>query len=971
MKKILWFLLIGIVFYHHSIAQTYAYDCIGAIPVCQTVYSQPNSFSGTGAPPFHNEINASISCLASGEKNGVWYIFTVTAPGNLGFLITPNNTFDDYDWAVFNLTNANCSDIFNNASLQVSCNYSGTSGPTGANGGSFLNSQNASGTPFNAFIPVNVGETYVLYVSNFSSSQFGYTLDFGLSTASIFDTIPPNLTQFLGINCARNQVKFKLTENILCDSIAFMNQNIANCVFLNGPGGPYTVDSVKGGAVCSSSIQDPINDTLTIYFSPPITVGGQYTIDITCGLRDACGNSGNGNLTFNVTPGNAIIISGDQTLCEGESTQLTASGATNFTWFPGGFVGPTIIVTPTQSTIYKIVPTDGPCQGDTVYYPVTVFPAPSTGINAPTSVCRTDTATIAYADSVYTGMNFVWNFDNGIVLSGSGPGPYQIVWTTSGIKNITLQINQGPCSNDTAFTIQVNDKPVVDAGNDVIICKGSSVTLQGNIYQGNPNCTVSWTPVIGLDNPSVLNPLATPDTTTVYYLTADCQGCVPNVIDSVRIEVIPRPTVNFSQAQYAVCQGQGGVQIQANVTATGTPIYQWIPSTGLSNPFIANPIANPTVTTLYSLVVTDSYGCLSDTAKVLVVVDTLPIANAGPDFYICQGTGQGVYLQGSATGGAGSYSFLWIPGSGLSDSTVANPYATPDTTTIYTLVAISNLSGCSSNPTTLDTLATVTVHVIPQPVANAGPDKSICPNDSVQIGEVPSGGSSGYTYLWQPSIGLSDSTAALPMASPPFTTTYFLTVFSNGCQSVVDSVVVTVHPRPTAGVVSSIEDICPGDSVQLQGFSANPPSGPLTYRWVPGTGLSDSTIANPWASPNDTTVYTLYVGYEGCEGSPATVTVNVRPVPQIWADSTQSPNGLFICYGESVQIPAKSINPYEPVTYQWLPTSDLSNPNVLNPIANPKETVTYYLYATLGNCTVIDSVKITVSPEINPQIYTS
>ncbi len=971
MRSIIVSLLIYITLIHEAFSQTYAYDCLGAIPVCQTIYSQPNSFSGQGAPPFHNEINPLISCLGSGEKNGVWYIFTVTSPGNLGFLISPNNPDDDYDWAVFNLTNANCSDIYNNASLQVSCNYSGTSGQTGANGGSFSNSQPAGGTPFNAFIPVNVGETYVLYVSNYSSSQDGYTLDFGLSTASIFDNIPPNLTQYLGINCSRNQIKFKLSENILCDSIALINQNLASCVSLTGPGGPYTIDSVRGGAICNSSLQDPITDTLTIYFSPPITVSGQYDINITCGLKDACGNTGNGNLTFNVNLGNAIVVTGDQTLCEGESTQLTASGASNFTWFPGGFVGPTIIVTPNQSTIYKIVPTDGPCQGDTVYYPVTVYPAPTTGVIAPTTICRLDTATIAYSDSVYVGMNFTWNFDNGIILSGSGPGPYQILWTTSGVKNITLQITQGACPNDTAFTIIVKDKPVVDAGNDAIICKGNSIQLQGSLFQANPNCTVSWTPTLGLDNPSVLNPLATPDTTTVYYLTADCQGCVPEVIDSVLIEVIPRPTVSFSQAQYAICQGQGGVQIQANVNTVGTPIYEWIPNAGLSNPFIANPIANPTVTTLYSLVVTNSYGCKSDTAKVLVVVDTVPVANAGPDFYICQGTGQGVYLQGSATGGAGSYSFIWTPGTGLSDSTVANPYATPVTTTIYTLVAISNLSGCTSVPTTLDTLATVTVHVIPQPIANAGPDKSICPGDSVQIGEVPQGGSSSYTYLWQPSIGLSDSTTQLPMASPPFTTTYYLTVISNGCQSIADSVIVTVNPRPTAGVISSIEDICPRDSVQLQGFATNPANGPFTYRWVPGFGLSDSTIANPMASPSDTTVYTLYVAYEGCEGSPASVVVNVRPVPQIMADSTQNPNGLFICYGESITIPAKSVNPFEPVTYQWLPTNDLSNTNILNPVANPKETITYYLYATLGNCTVVDSVKITVSPPINPQITAS
>ncbi|MFN7013265.1 MAG: hypothetical protein ACK4ON_03235, partial [Bacteroidia bacterium] len=891
--------------------------------------------------------------------------FTVTSAGNLGFLITPNNAFDDYDWAVYDVSNSSCADIFN--MVPISCNYSGTAGATGANGGSGLNSQGAGGTRFNALIPVVVGQQLLLYISNFSASQFGYNLDFGLSTASIFDNVHPNVDQFLGINCGRNELKFKLSEAVLCDSIDLVNQNLSSCAIITGPGGPFVVDSVKG-ALCQAG---NVTDTLIIYISPPITVGGTYTLNLYCGLRDACGNSGNGNLTFNVNPGVAVTITGNQTLCEGESTTLTASGATNFQWFPGGQTGPSILVTPTQTTTYKVVPTDGSCQGDTIPFVVTVFPAPSTNVTAPIAVCRLDTAFIQYSDPINPGMNFIWNFNGGIVLSGTGSGPYEVAWTSSGTKTITLNVRQGACFSDTTFSIVVLDRPVVDAGNDVMVCKGSSTVLQGLILNGNPNCTPTWSPSTGLDNPSSLTPLATPDTTTTYVLTADCDGCSPSVLDSVTITVIPRPTINFTQVQYAFCAGSAGVQLQTNANGSGNLLYEWIPQIGLSNPFISNPIANPSTTTLYSVIVRDQFGCPSDTAKALVVVDNVPVANAGSDIYLCKQSGQGEFLNGSATGSSGSYSFYWTPGTGLSDSTIANPYATPDTTTIYTLVVVSNLSGCSSFPTTLDTLSTVTVHVVGPPIADAGVDVSICPGDSIQIGEVPTGGGPNYTYLWQPSTGLSYSTAQLPLASPNFTTTYFLTVFSNGCQSIADSVVVTVNPRPTAAVVKNIEEICPGDSVVLQAFASFPVNGPFTNRWVPSIGLSDSTIANPLASPNDTTVYNVFIGYEGCEGSPAQVTVFVRPIPEIQADSTQSSTGLFICYGESIQIPAKSVSSYQPVSYQWMPIQGLSNPNILNPVANPTESVTYYLYATLGVCTVIDSVEITVSPEINPNILAS
>ncbi|MEO0404879.1 MAG: hypothetical protein AAF193_08410, partial [Bacteroidota bacterium] len=154
-------------------------DCDGAIAVCQDIYFQANSFSGEGNYP--NEINGFNSCLATGELNSVWYTFTVQQSGDLCFTIFPNSNLDDYDWAVFDLTNANCNDIFTGGNLEVSCNYDplgGLSPATGPNG--------STGIGFEPCIPVVVGETYMVNISNFSSSQFGYTLDFTASTAVIF-----------------------------------------------------------------------------------------------------------------------------------------------------------------------------------------------------------------------------------------------------------------------------------------------------------------------------------------------------------------------------------------------------------------------------------------------------------------------------------------------------------------------------------------------------------------------------------------------------------------------------------------------------------------------------------------------------------------------------------------------------------------------------------------------------------------
>mgnify|MGYP001328126217 FL=1 len=96
-----------------------------AIPVCQYTYNQINSYQDQGN--YYNEIpdytgalsdnNCPNNCLLDGELNDVWYIFTVQTTGNLNFTITPNSSSDDYDWALYNLTSANCSDILNNSSF--------------------------------------------------------------------------------------------------------------------------------------------------------------------------------------------------------------------------------------------------------------------------------------------------------------------------------------------------------------------------------------------------------------------------------------------------------------------------------------------------------------------------------------------------------------------------------------------------------------------------------------------------------------------------------------------------------------------------------------------------------------------------------------------------------------------------------------------------------------------------------------
>lgn len=184
-------------------------DCPDAITICQDVYVQIQSYSGTGNQP--NEINSGLSCLDGGEVNDVWYIFTAQNGGILNFTITPLNPLDDYDWSVFNISQATCSELFYNPALEVACNFSAIPGNTGANG-----NPGATNTPT---LTVNAGETFVINVSNFSATQSGYTIDFTPSTVTLYDTVPPVATGAEYV-CNHYGVRITLDELCTCATIA-------------------------------------------------------------------------------------------------------------------------------------------------------------------------------------------------------------------------------------------------------------------------------------------------------------------------------------------------------------------------------------------------------------------------------------------------------------------------------------------------------------------------------------------------------------------------------------------------------------------------------------------------------------------------------------------------------------------------------------------------------------------------------
>lgn len=321
------------------------------------------------------------------------------------------------------------------------------------------------------------------------------------------------------------------------------------------------------------------------------------------------------------------------------------------------------------------------------------------------------------------------------------------------------------------------------------------------------------------------------------------------------------PLANFSTSNTSICVGSC---ISFTDASTNNPTaWNWsfpgstTPSSTAENP--SNICYNTPGTYNVSLTAINGSGTNTLTLNSFITVYAIPTANAGANQTICSGAS----TQLNATGGQ---TYVWTPSTGLSNANVANPIATPTSTTTYN-VQVTN-GTCSS-------IASVTVTVTNLNV-NAGSDQTICAGETAALNA-----SGGTTYSWSPTIGLTNPNAANPTAFPSTTTTYTVTATTNGCSS-TDQVTVTVAtPTISAGADVSI---CDGQSVQLG------VNGGSNYTWSPSTGLDNPNISNPTASPNTTTSYTVTGIVAGCTTSDVIlVTVNPNPIVP-----TVSPVGIEI-----------------------------------------------------------------------------
>lgn len=621
-------------------------DCLGAIPVCQDTYVQANSYTGTGN--YYPEIPTSGSCpgncLSSGEKNDVWYIFTVQIGGLLAFSITPNNNADDYDWAVYSLNDYKCEDIYTHVSqMQVSCNYSGTSGVTGPNGNSSNHCQGASGTPHNAKIPVMAGDTYVINISNYSSTQYGYTLDFTASTAEIYDDVAPALAEVNNnfIQCGTTNLAFDFTEKVLCSTVQKGDFS------LDGPAGPYEILSVYGEAC---QVGGEMEKTFTIVFDPPLYEGGTYSLSLTPlnFIQDLCGNSASSQtLEFEVDLNSPIADAGDDIdIPFLGSTQLDGSanggsGNFGFTWEPADKLvnaemedPTTISLTETTEFVLHVIDQTTSCQSsDNVIVNIVGGEMSVATAGEPMELCQSFQSDLSAIPSGGSGdYTYSWTSNPpGFVSDIPNPTVFPDVTTT-----YFVEVYDGYSTINDEITITVHPSPIADAGPYQEILIGTSTSLDGTASEGTEPYSYLWEPANKLDGPNdiedpVTISLGGPQNYTLVITDDNLCQSEPSI---VLINATGEELATFPQADpQEICVG-GATTIFANASGgSQNYIYTWTnnnePGWSATGEIID---VNPGETTTYFVEVKDGFD--TSYAHIIVPVNPSPVVDLIPHGYV-------------------------------------------------------------------------------------------------------------------------------------------------------------------------------------------------------------------------------------------------------------------------------------------------------------------------------------------------
>jgi gliding motility-associated-like protein len=377
---------------------------------------------------------------------------------------------------------------------------------------------------------------------------------------------------------------------------------------------------------------------------------------------------------------------------------------------------------------------------------------------------------VSFTNTSYNAVSVAWDFGDGNT-AGNVYNPSH-VYEKPGTYIVTLTVyTYNGLQGQYIDSVIIRQPSVVIPKLPPETCIGHPVTLLSNIQSGS---NYIWDfgdgSIVASPDGNATHTYQTAGSYTATLLVQNDAGCVTDTTLPNPVKIRPNPVATISPASPVLCRGDS-----QELSATGGSIYQWSPSTGLNDPNIPNPVANPGITTAYQLTVKDDIGC-QNTAPLTITVVQPGNLQLRPSASICAGD----TVQLNATG---EMVYTWIDDTQWLDHTdIPNPVATPPEDITYTV------QGSDDHHCFVHTKSIV-VAVHPLPTVNAGPDILVEAGYDATLNAT--GSPDIIRWQWTPEKYLSCYNCPSPVCLPLASTEYVLKVWNQYCH-VSDTMVVAV-----------------------------------------------------------------------------------------------------------------------------------------------------------------------------------
>ncbi len=601
---------------------------------------------------------------------------------------------------------------------------------------------------------------------------------------------------------------------------------------------PWTIKINDGSTV--KTVTGITTSPYTFYAKTAAT----YTIDTV--YDTSCKKVGTGSAVVTMKASPTLVLSGDTTICAGESAAitltLTGTAPFNIVASLGANSVPyttnltTYTVNITVPGLYKMEVTDANGCKVTKFINVIVSAPPAVELGPDQTLCFGTTSTLDAGSGITT---YAWTG----AKTGSGQ---TIVADVTGLYKI-LVTNAAGCTAKDSVTITVNSKVDVAFANDSItICPGGSINLSATTTGGVPNYTYAWS--------GAGSGIASTFSASVqgwHKLTVtDSKNCTGK--DSIYVKVDNNLSVNLSDK--TICVGDS-ISLDCGYDAINYNI-SWSTNETSQTIFAKTPGK-------YVVNVTNGGGC-SGKDSMLLANFPQPVVNLGADVNICAGT--------TTTLNAGSFtSYLWS--SLETTATVTKGAGTYN-------VKVTDANQCTDRDT-------IVVNSIAKPTPNTIVDIQTCPGSNVPFDESAyNNGNGPYTYKWQDNSTATTYTVTNALVA---STVWVDVTDKYGCTG-RDSANITIKsslPVQITGVADTT--FCAGDNVVLS--SQYTVAGGFNFNW--STGETTETI-----TVQSTVNITLVVDDgNGCNGTDV-VHITENPLP----DMSLVPVSATVCSGDAAVI---------------------------------------------------------------------